>query len=107
MSDQDGFDARLAARFEQGHRHVPADPFVVTAMQKVRAARRRREIVRAGMLVAALATAMAASPWLIAGVRRLNAALELSLTWSAGLTGAWVVVALIVVVVMVTRVRGQ
>lgn len=107
MSDQDGFDARLAARFEQEHHHVPADAFVAATMQKVRAGRRRREVMHIGLRVTALAAAVALSPWLIAGVTRLNAALESSLTWSMGLPGAWVLAVLASVVVVVTRVRRR
>ena len=107
MSDQDGFDARLAAHFEQEHRHVPADAFVATTMRKVRAGRRRREVMRAGLRVAALVAAVVASPWLIAGVARLNAALESSLTWTMGQAGAWVLGALAVLVVLATRVRSR
>jgi hypothetical protein len=108
MSDQDEFDARLAAHFEQEHRHVSADSFVATTKRKVRAARRRREVMRVGLRVAALVAAVAASPWLIAGVARLNAALESSLTWTMGQPGAWVLVgALAVLVVLATRVRSR
>ena len=107
MSDQDGFDARLAAHFEQEHRHVPADSFVATTMRKVRAGRRRREVMRAGLRVAALVAAVMASPWLIAGVARLNAALESSLAWAMGQPGAWVLGALAVLVVLAMRVRSR
>jgi hypothetical protein len=107
MNDQDGFDARLATHFEQEHRHVPADAFVAATMQKVRVGRRRREVMRAGLRVAALVAAITLSPWLIAGVTRLNAALESSLTWSMGLPGAWVLAVLAVVVVVATRVRRR
>jgi hypothetical protein len=107
MSDQDGFDTRLATRFEQEHRHVPADAFVAATMQKVRAGRRRREVVRIGLRVAVLAAAVALSPWLIAGATRLNAALESSLTGSMGLPGAWVLGLSAVVVVLATRARRR
>jgi hypothetical protein len=106
MSDQDEFDARLAAHFEQEHRHVSADSFVATTMRKIRAARRRREVMRVGLRVAALVAAVAASPWLIAGVARLNAALESSLNWTMGQPGAWVLGALAVIVVLAMRVRN-
>jgi hypothetical protein len=107
MSDQDGFDARLAACFEEEHRHVPADAFVAATVKKVRAGRRRREVMRIGLRVAALAAAVALSPWMIAGVTRLNAALESSLTWSMGLPGAWVLGVVAIVVVVATRVRRR
>lgn len=107
MNDQDGFDARLAARFGQEHRHVPADSFVAATMQKVRAGHRRREFVRTGLRVAALVAVVAASPWLIAGATRLNTALESSLTWTMGLPGVWVLGVLAIVVVVATRVRGR
>jgi hypothetical protein len=107
MSDRDGFDARLSAHFEQEHRHVSADAFIASTMQKVRAQRRRREFMRVGWRVAALGAAVVASPWLIAGVERLNVALEFSLDWAAARSGVWVLGALAVVVVLATRVRGR
>jgi hypothetical protein len=108
MSDQDEFDARLAAHFEQEHRHVPADSFVATTMRKVRAGRRRREVVHTGLRAAALVAAAVASPWLIAGVVRLNAALEFSLNWAMGQSGAWAVLgALAVLVALAMRLRSR
>ncbi len=105
MSDQDGFDARLAARFEQEHRHASADDFVAATMRKVRAGRRRREVLRAGLGAAALVAAVLASPWLIAGVEYLNAAVESSLNWGMGQPGVWALGALAVLVVLAMRVR--
>ncbi len=107
MSDQDSFDARLASLFEQEHRQVPPDPFVATTMQKVRDGRRRAEVLRIGMRVAALVAAAVASPWLIDGVSRLNAALETSFTWTLGLPASWVVGALVALVVLVRRARSR
>jgi hypothetical protein len=108
MSDQDGFDARLAAHFEQAHRHVPDDSFVTTTMRKVRARRRGREVMRAGLGAAALGAAIVASPWLIAGVARLNAVLEASLAWAmGGQYGPWVLSALALVVVLSMRARSR
>jgi hypothetical protein len=51
--------------------------------------------------------AILASPWLIAGATRLNAALEATLSWTSGLPGAWVVAALAVAAVLVSRVRSR
>jgi hypothetical protein len=107
MNDQDGFDARLAAHFEQEHRHVPAEAFVAATMRKVRAGRRRREFLRTGMQVAALMAAVVASPWLIAGVTRLNSAIESSLAWTFELNGAWVLGGLAILAVVAMRVRGR
>ncbi|MBC8025004.1 MAG: hypothetical protein H7Y89_03350 [Steroidobacteraceae bacterium] len=108
MSDQDGFDARLAAHFEREHSHVSADSFVATTMRKIRAERRRREVMDVGLRAVALVAAVVASPWLIAGVARLNAAFESSLTWAmGGQYGAWVLGALAVVVVLAMRVRSR
>ena len=45
--------------------------------------------MRVGLRVAALVAVVVASPWLIAGVAYLNAALESSLSWSMGQPGAW------------------
>jgi hypothetical protein len=107
LKEGDAFDARLAAHFEQEHRHVPADPFVATTMRKVRAGRRREEVLRVGLRVAALVAVVAASPWLIAGVERLNAALESSLSWTSGRPGAWVLGALALIVVLAMRARSR
>lgn len=107
MSDQDGFDARLAARFEREHSHVPADAFVGATMRKVRARRRRTAAMRVGLRAAALVAAIAGSPWLIAGGARLNAALESSLIWTLGLPGAWVLGVLAIVVVVAMHVRSR
>lgn len=105
MSDQDGFDARLAAHFEQGRQRVPADSFVATTMRKVRAGRRRKEFLRVGLLAAALVMAVIASPWLIAGAARLNEVLESLLAWRQ--YGMWVVGAVAVLAVLATRVRSR
>ena len=107
MSEQDGFDARLAAHFEREHRHVPADSFVATTMQKVRVERRRRDFLRVGVRVGVVGAAVVASPWLIAGVNRLNSALEYSLNWAGGGSGPWVLGGLAVVVVLAMRMRNR
>jgi hypothetical protein len=106
MSEENGFDALLAARFEREHRHVPADAFVATAMKKVRAERRRGNFLRIGFRAAALIAIVAASPWLIAGVERLNEAVGSSLS-AMGLHGAWALGAMAVVWVLATRLRRR
>ena len=107
MSDQDEFDARLAAHFEREHRHLPADAFIADTMRKVRAGRRQREFMRVGWRVAALGAAVVASPWLIAGAEHLNAALESSLDWAAGRSGPWVLAGLAVLVALAVRARSR
>jgi hypothetical protein len=107
MSEQDGFDAQLAAHFEREHRHVPGDAFVAATMEKVRTGRRRREFMRVGWRIAALGAAAVASPWLIAGVEHLNAAVEFSLKWTEGQPGAWVLGGLAVVAVLAMRLRSR
>jgi len=108
MSDQNDFDLRLAARFEQEHQNVPADAFVAAAMQKVRASGRRRHVMRIGWRAAVLVAAIAGSPWLIAGGARLSAALATSFDWTLGLPVAWVLgVLAVVVVVLAKRLRSQ
>ena len=104
MSDQDGFDAGLAAQFEQAHRHVAADAFVASTMQKVRVARRRKDAIRVGLRAAALVAAIVGSPWLIAVGERLNAVLESSFPWTLGLPVAWLLGALALVVLVVKRI---
>jgi hypothetical protein len=106
MSDQDGFDARLAAHFEREHRHVPDDGFVAATMQKVRTGRRRRGIMRISLRAVALAAVVAASPWLNAGVDYLDAALESSLGWAAELP-TWALGAVAFVILVATRLRRR
>jgi hypothetical protein len=107
MSNQDGFDARLAAHFDQQHRHVPADSFVAITMRKVRAGRRRRDFLRVGLRVAVPVAAVMASPWLIAGVARFNAAFEAFLSTDGGQFGAWALGSVAVFVALATRVRSR
>lgn len=89
MSDQDGIDTRLLARFEREHGHVPADSFVTATMRQVRAVRRRRNVMHAGMRAAVLLAAVATAPWLISGASRLNAALGLALAWAMAQPVLW------------------
>ena len=63
--------------------------------------------LRTGLRAAALLAAILASPWLIAGATRLNAALESSLAWTAGLPGAWVLAVLVAAAVLISRVRSR
>ena len=107
MSDHDDFDAKLAAHFEQAHRQIPGDAFVGTTMRKVRDGRRRREFMRVGLRLAVPVAAVVASPWLIAGVARLNAVLESFLSSYPGQFGAWALGALVVFVILLTRVRSR
>jgi hypothetical protein len=107
MSDHDGFDARLAAHFEQSHRQVSADAFVAATMRKIRAGRRRRDFIRVGLRLAVPVAAVVASPWLIAVVGRLNTALESFLSSDVGQLGASALGAVAVFVVLVTRVRSR
>jgi hypothetical protein len=107
LKEREGFDVRLAAHFEQEHGHIPGDAFVAATMQKVRTERRRREFMRTGLRIAAVVAIVAASPWLIAGVSRLNAALESSFSWATGLPGSWVLGVLAVFVVLAMRRRRR
>ena len=107
MSDRDGFDARLAAHFEQAHRQVPADAFVAATMRKVRAGHRRRDFIHVGLRLAVPVAAVVASPWLIAGVTRLNAALASFLSSDMGQLGGSALGAVAVLVVLATRVRSR
>ena len=90
MNEADGFDVLLKERFEREHQHVPAEPFIAATTRRMRAESRLAMGVRTGMRIAALVAVVLASPWLIAAAARLNAALESSFAWTAGLPGAWV-----------------
>ena len=107
MSNADDFDALLKQRFDLEHQHVAADPFVATTMRCVRSDRRQMAAVRNALRIAALVAAVIASPWLISGATHLNAALESSLNWTAGLPGASVLAAFAVAAVLVSRVRSR
>lgn len=105
MSEQEGFDARLAARFEQEHAQVSADAFVTATMKRVRAAHQRREVTRLALRAGGLAAIVAASPWLIPAVAHLNDAVGSSLRWASDPHGTWVLGALALVVVIVVGAR--
>jgi hypothetical protein len=107
MSHEPDFDVRLAAHFEREQSHVPADDFVAATMRKVRAERRGRDVARIGLRVAVLVAAVMASPWLIAGVARFNAALGALLSTPAGQLGTWLLGALAVLVVLARRARSR
>jgi hypothetical protein len=107
MSEPDDFDALLKQRFDREHQQIPADPFVATTLQRIRTDYRQKEGVRIALRAAAVLAAIVASPWLIDGATRLNAALEAALSWTSGLPGAWVVAALAVAAVLVSRVRSR
>jgi len=107
MSDPEDFDALLKQRFEREHQHVPADPFVGAAMRRIRSERRQMVGVRTALGAAVLVAAIIGSPWLIAGAAHLNAALESSLRWTAGLPGAWALGVLAIAAVFLLRVRSR
>lgn len=107
MSDPDDFEALLRERFAGEHRQVAADPFVAATLRKIRTERRYRAGLRTALYGAGLVAAVLASPWLIAGASRLNAALEFSLSWAAGLPGAWVLGVFAAAAVLVSRARGR
>ena len=106
MSEQDGFDPRLAALFEAEHRQVVDDAFVASTLRKVREGRRRRDFFRIAARATALAAVVVASPWLIAAVEQLNAAVGSSLSWTRGLPGTLILGALATVAV-VARLRRR
>ena len=107
MSDQDGFDARLAARFEQEHRHVPADAFVATTMRKVRAGRRRREVIHAGLRCRGTCRGCPGVTVADRGRRVPERSAGILSQLAMGQPGAWVLGALAVLVVLATRVRSR
>jgi hypothetical protein len=107
MSEPDDFDALLKERFDREHQHVPAELFIAATTRRMRAESRYAQGVRTAMRVAALVAAVLASPWLIAGAARLNAALESSFAWTAGLPGTWVLGVLVAAAVLWSRVRSR
>ena len=107
MSDPDDIDALLAERFRREHQCIPADPFVTAAMHRIRFEQRVAARIRTVLRVAVLLAAVIASPWLIQGATRLNAALASSLAWTAGLSGAWLLGALAIAAVLLSRLRSR
>lgn len=99
MSESDGFDALLAQRFEREHTHIPDEAFVAATMQRIRVEQRQSAGLRLTLQICALVAAMLASPWLIAGASRLNAALETSFAWTVnniGLSAVAIIAAVVV-----------
>jgi hypothetical protein len=96
MSDANDPDAWLAARFACEHTHVPADRFVSETVRRIHSVRRRASGLRFVRRVVAVLVVVLVSPWLIAGVERLNAALESSARWTADQPVAWVIAGLAV-----------
>jgi hypothetical protein len=82
-------DAKLATRFEREHTHVPAEPFVAATLREIHGMQRRANRLRIALRVAALLAVICASPWLTAGIARLNAAVEFSLNWTSGQPVIW------------------
>lgn len=107
MTGPDDFDTALASRFEKEHRQLPGDSFVVMTMRTIRAARRRGKVARAGLFVVALVAAVVASPWLVVGITRVNAVLELSLDWAMGQPVAWALAVIAVLVTLALRLRSH
>ena len=105
MTEHDELDALLKARFDSEHQHVPEEPFIGNAMRRIRGEQRLVAGLRTGFYAAALIAVIVASPWLITGAARLNAALGSSFAWAAGLPGVWVLGVFALVVLMVQRVR--
>jgi hypothetical protein len=107
MSEPEGFDVLLKERFDREHQHVPAEPFIAATTRRMRAESRYAVGVRTAMRVAALVAAVLASPWLIAGAGRLNAALESSFAFTADLPGAWIIGVLAAGALLVSRLRSR
>lgn len=107
MSDENHHDDNLAAHFAHEHRHIAADDFVAATMRKVRAARRSDEFLRVGVRLGVLSGAVIASPWLIAGVARLNSGLESFSTRALGVPGTWVLGAIAILALLALRVRSR
>lgn len=107
MSEPDDFDALLKARFEREHQHVPVGPFVAATMRRIRIESRITAGVRTVVQAAVLVALILASPWLIAGAARLNAALGSSLAWVTGLPGAWLLGGLAAAALLALRARSR
>lgn len=107
MSNPEEFDSALAALFGREHQHVPEQPFVASTMHRIRFQRRLADRIRTLLRILALLAAVIASPWLIAGATQLNAALASGLSWIGGLPGAWMLGALLAVLLVMSRARSR
>jgi TRAP-type C4-dicarboxylate transport system permease small subunit len=107
MSEPDDFDALLAERFRREHQYIAEEPFVAAALQRIRFEQRLAARIRTVLRVAVLLAAVIASPWLIEGATRLNAAVASSLSWTTGIPGAWLLGAAAIAAVLISRVRSR
>lgn len=107
MSEPEHIDPLLAAHFEREHQHIPADAFVAAAMHRIRFQQRLATRIDVALRVTVLLALIIASPWLIAGAKRLNDALASSFTWTAGLPGMWMLGVLAIAVVLAARARSR
>lgn len=103
MSESGDFDSLLAARFAREHTHVPEEPFVAGTILKVRSMQKGAARLRIALQIITLLAMVLLSPWLIDGVKLVNAALTSSLAWTAG-AGNWALALLAVVLVAGARV---
>jgi TRAP-type C4-dicarboxylate transport system permease small subunit len=107
MSDPEEFDPALAALFSREHQHFCEQPFVASTMHRIRFQRRLATRIQTLLRIMVLLAAVIASPWLIAGATRLNAALAFAFSWIGGLPGAWMLGALAAIMVLMMRARSR
>jgi len=109
MNGNDEFDVLLKERFERerGRESVSSEHFVSATMLKIRAERRRATVVRNVLPATVLVALILASPWLIAGATHLNAVLDTILSGTAGYPIAWVLGALALAAVLMSRLRSR
>lgn len=77
MNDENHeFDPRLAELFAREHTHLPAEPFVATALRALAAQRKRTALATRALQAAALIALIALSPRLIDGSIWVSARLD-------------------------------
>jgi predicted phage tail protein len=94
-SSPDDLDATVLAHFRQDDAAIAHDPFVAVTAQRIRAARRRRKILRQALQGGGVAALVLGSRWLIAAAALVSTKLD---AWFA--TGfAWLLTPLGTVIV--------
>jgi hypothetical protein len=75
-SSPDDLDATVLAHFRQNAAPPAPDPFVAITAQRVRAARRRRRILRQALQAGGVAALILSSRWLIAAAALVSTQLD-------------------------------
>lgn len=64
-SPSDDLDSEILGHFHREHRVLPSDPFIGVTAERIRAARRRRTLVRNALQITGIAVLVLGANWLI------------------------------------------